>query len=104
MADQLRVDADQAFTTSHAVSIDAEELREQLSHLSWEWDNLSHTWSGIAASAFTPAWEEWKEGASKIIEALAESSRRLAQAGLIYEEQDTSSAHTLGSIGNGIGL
>jgi hypothetical protein len=45
-----------------------------------------------------------ERGASKTIEALAESSRLLAQAGLIYQEQDTSSAHTLGSIGNGIGL
>jgi WXG100 family type VII secretion target len=104
MADLLRVDADAAFNTSHVVCNDAEELREELARLSREWDNLSHGWSGVAASAFTPAWEEWHEGAAHIVEALAESSRRLAQAAVLYEERDNNSAEMLGSTGSGIGL
>jgi WXG100 family type VII secretion target len=104
MADHLRVDADAAFNTSHVVSNEAEELREELARLSREWDNLSHGWSGAAASAFTPAWEEWHEGAARVVEALAESSRRLAQAAVLYEERDINSAQKLGSTGNGIGL
>ena len=104
MADHLRVDADAAFSTSHVVSNEAEELREELSRLSREWDNLSHGWSGVAASAFAPVWEEWHEGAARIVEALAESSRRLAQAAVLYEERDISSARMLGSADTGIGL
>jgi WXG100 family type VII secretion target len=97
MADHLKVDADNAFNTSHSVSNDAEELREELTHLSQEWDNLSHGWSGVAASAFAPAWEEWHSGAAQIIEALAESSRRLAQAAVLYDTTDADSAHSFES-------
>ena len=94
-------DADEAFNSSHSVSNYAEELREELTRLSQEWDNLSHGWSGVAASAFASAWEEWHQGAAQIIETLAESSRLLAQAAVLYETQDADSAH---SLGNGAGL
>jgi len=104
MADHLRVDADAAFNTSHVVSNEAEELREGLARLSREWDNLPHGWSGVAASAFTPAWEEWHEGSARIVEVLAESSRRLSQAAVLYEERDNNSAEMLSSTGSGIGL
>ena len=97
MADHLRVSADAAFNAAHAVSNDAEELREELSRLSQEWDDLSHGWSGVAASAFAPIWQEWHQGAAQIIESLAESSRRLAQAAVRYEEQDTDAAQSLGN-------
>jgi WXG100 family type VII secretion target len=99
MTDHLKVDADAAFNTSHSVSNDAEELRDALTHLSQEWDNLSHAWSGVAASAFAPAWEEWHRGAAQIIEALAESSRRLAQAAVLYDTTDADSAQLLGDWG-----
>jgi WXG100 family type VII secretion target len=95
MAGHLEVDADLAFNTSHNVSNDAEELRAELAGLAREWGNVSHGWSGAAASAFTPIWEEWHDGATTLVEALAESSRRLAQAAVLYEEQDTTSAHAL---------
>jgi WXG100 family type VII secretion target len=101
MTGHLKVNADIAFNTSHAVSNEAEELREELFRLSHEWDNLAHGWSGVAASAFSPAWEEWHQGAAEIIEALAESSRRLAQAAVLYEVRDADAAQTLE---NGIGL
>jgi WXG100 family type VII secretion target len=104
MAGYLKVNADMAFTTSHVVSNDAEELREELSRLAREWDNVAHGWSGVAASAFTPIWEEWHEGANKLVETLAESSRRLARAAVLYEEQDTNSAQSLGSLPAEMGL
>jgi WXG100 family type VII secretion target len=104
MSDHLKVDADAVFNTSHVVSNDAEELREELSRLSHEWDNVSHGWSGVAASAFTQIWEEWHEGAAKIVETLAESSHRLATAAVLYEARDASSAQALDSAGDGIGL
>ena len=104
MADHLRVDADAAFNAAHVVSNEAEELREELARLSREWDNLSHGWSGVAASALTPAWDEWHEGAAGIVEVLAESSRRLSQAAVLCEERDNNSAEMLGSTGSGIGL
>lgn len=92
------------FNTSHAVSNNAEELREELSRLSREWDTVSHGWSGVAASVYTPIWEEWHEGATRLVETLAESSRSLAQAAILYEERDTDTAQTLGSLPDEMGL
>jgi WXG100 family type VII secretion target len=104
MADHLRVTADVAFNTAHAVSNDAEELREELARLSREWDNISRGWSGTAASALASIWEEWHEGAAKVVEALAESSRCLAEAAVRYDEQDGVSAGKLGSVAMELGL
>ncbi|TPG34666.1 WXG100 family type VII secretion target [Mycolicibacterium hodleri] len=50
--DQLRVDTDQAYNTSHAVSNDAEDLREELAGLQRDWDNLARGWTGTASSAY----------------------------------------------------
>lgn len=100
----LKVNADVAFNTAHSVGNDAEELREELSRLTREWDNVSHGWSGAAAAAFAPIWEEWHEGAAKIVETLAESSRNLAQAAVSYQEEDVNSAESLGSAGLEMGL
>jgi WXG100 family type VII secretion target len=104
MADHLRVNADTAFNTAHAVSSDAEELREELSAIVQEWDNISRGWSGAAASAYTAIWEEWHEGAAKVVESLAESSRRLAEAAVSYEERDAESAGQLSSVAVDMGL
>jgi WXG100 family type VII secretion target len=60
--DFLKVNAEQAFNTAHAVSNDAEELREELSAIVREWDHIARGWSGAAAAAYTSIWEEWQEG------------------------------------------
>lgn len=104
MTDHLRVDTDTAFNTAHAVSNDAVELREELSRIAREWDNLSRGWSGTAASTFASIWEEWHEGAAEVVEALAESSRRLAEAAVRYDEQDVISSGQLGSVVTEMGL
>nr|CRL75499.1 Fis family transcriptional regulator [Mycolicibacterium malmesburyense] len=69
-----------------------------------EWDNLSRGWSGAAASAYTAIWEEWHEGAAKVVESLAESSHKLAQAALQYQEHDAASASTIDSVPIDMGL
>ncbi|WP_084792269.1 WXG100 family type VII secretion target [Mycobacterium sp. E136] len=77
MAEFRRVDADRAFDIAHAVANDAEALR---TGIVGEWDSLSRGWSGIAALAYTAIWEEWHEGAAKVVESLAESSRKLTRS------------------------
>ena len=104
MASQLRVDAEKAFNASHAVSNDAEELRDELRRIEHDWDNLSSGWHGTAASAYTGLWQEWYEGASALVHALAESSRRLGQAAVSYQEQDVAAAQTLTSAPIDLGL
>jgi WXG100 family type VII secretion target len=102
--DHLRVDADQAYDTSHAVGNDAEELREELTALQREWENLSHGWTGGAASAYSSIWAEWLDGAHAIVESLAESSHRLGVAAVRYAEKDASSAAALDSTPIDLGL
>lgn len=102
--DRLRVTADEAFATSHAVGNDAEELRDGLSSLAQGWENLLHGWSGAASSAYATIWEEWHDGATRLIDALAESSHRLGAAAVRYGEQDATSAEALDSSITDLGL
>lgn len=98
MAD-LMVNATEVFNVAHALSNQAHELGDELDRLSSEWDGLSHSWSGAAASAFTPAWEKWHEGATKVVELLADRADRLARAAVAYEEQDSDAGGAVGSAG-----
>lgn len=95
---QLQVNTDVALNAAHAVSSDAEELRQELSGLEQKWQDVSHGWSGAAATSFTSLWDEWHEGALTIIDVLAESSRDLAQAAVLYAQQDASAAQSLSHI------
>jgi WXG100 family type VII secretion target len=98
MADQLRVDSSVVFATAQTLSNHAEELRDELRGLSREWDDLSHSWSGVAASAYVPPWEEWHEAAAKLTDSLAETASRLAEAGMAYEQQDEDSAQAVQAV------
>lgn len=93
--DHLNVDSDEAFDTSHAVSNEAEDLREELESLEQQWDNLSRGWLGAASSAFSSIWEEWHQGAMTLVDALAESSHNLGLAAVRYAERDAESASSL---------
>lgn len=102
--ENLQVDADEAFNTSHAVSNDAEELREELANLRQDWENLSREWRGAASSAFSSIWGEWLEGATTLVDSLAEASRNLGRAAALYAEQDASAATTVESTAIDMGL
>jgi WXG100 family type VII secretion target len=104
VAGQLEVDTDAAFNASHSVSLDADELREGVAELAHEWANVSRGWSGAAASAYTPLFEEWQEGAFKLVESLSESAHLLAEAAVRYQEQDTVSAESVAATAREMGL
>lgn len=100
----LKVDADETFNISHAVGNDAEELRDELASLQREWDNLSRGWTGAAATAYASIWDEWLDGATTLVDSLADSARNLGQAAARYAEQDNASATTLESAEMDLGL
>lgn len=102
--DHLEVDVDEAYNISRAVSNDAEELREELASLQYAWDILSLGWTGAAASAYWSIWDEWREGATTLVDSLAESSRNLGHAAARYAEQDAASATALESTDMDLGL
>lgn len=97
MVGHLRVHTDRVFATSHAVSNDAEELRDELIAITGEWENLSRGWSGNAAAAYGGIWQEWYEGATRVVDALADSSDKLGRTAVAYDERDMSSAEVLAS-------
>ena len=67
MPGHLQVHTDRVFTTSHGVGNDAEELRDELTRIAKDWDNLSRNWSGNAAEAYAGIWAEWHDGATTLV-------------------------------------
>jgi WXG100 family type VII secretion target len=102
--DHLKVEADQAYNTSRAVGNDAQELRDEMVGLQRDWDNLSREWSGLASSAYSALWGEWLEGATKLVDALAESSHNLGVAAAAYSEHDAGSAEAFSATPMDMGI
>jgi WXG100 family type VII secretion target len=102
--DHLKVDTDRVYNTSRAVGNDAQDLREELAGLQRDWDNLSREWSGVASSAYSAIWHEWLEGATTLIDALADSSHSLGVAAVAYSERDAGSAAALHATPIDLGL
>lgn len=92
MPESLMVNSGAAFNTGHAVMAQAVELREELDRLANEWESLSGSWSGAAASAYSPAWQDWHEGAVKLLDSLSDRAEKLCRAAVDYEQQDADSA------------
>jgi WXG100 family type VII secretion target len=95
---RISVDVPRALTTSRAVNGDAEELRAELAMLSREWDTVISGWSGAAASKYAALWEDWHDGAAKLVETLAASSQLLERAAAAYGEQETGAAQTVRTV------
>jgi WXG100 family type VII secretion target len=102
VASQIRVDAPRALETSYVVGGDAEGLRAELARLSREWDNVVAGWSGAAASSYAALWEEWHDGAAKLVETLAHSSQLVDRAAVAYGQTETTSAQSVRSVSTGI--
>ena len=94
---KLTVDAEVALQAAQGVSGDATELREELSRLEREWQDIAHGWKGSAAGAYAALWEQWHDGAIKVVQSVAESAEKLNQAATLYTQQDEESAHVLQS-------
>ncbi|WP_100484620.1 WXG100 family type VII secretion target [Mycobacteroides abscessus] len=76
----------------------ATDLKAELERLTQVWENLSSTWEGRAASAFNPEWDEWKEGAAKVIEALNGAAKTLAQHAYTFTDVDTGNSGNISGV------
>jgi WXG100 family type VII secretion target len=92
MPESLMVNSGAAFNAGHAVMAQAVELREELDRLAQEWDDVSSGWSGMAASAYASAWQDWHEGAVRLLDSLHDVSENLCRAAVTYEQQDAAAA------------
>ncbi len=58
---------------------------------------LGSDWTGGAASAYAPAWDDWHSGAVQIVEGLRRMSELLTIAGKEYAKTDESASGALDS-------
>ncbi|MBY0442206.1 MAG: WXG100 family type VII secretion target [Mycobacteriaceae bacterium] len=98
----MLVSPDEVFKAAQALRNQAYELNDGVAGLSRDWDSLSRGWSGAAASAFAPAWEDWHQGVTALVAMLADWSDRLARAAVAYEQQDCQAAGVVGFAGVGM--
>jgi WXG100 family type VII secretion target len=82
----------------------AQQLQDGLSSVNDETTQLLGSgWKGGAASAYAPVWQQWNDGAKKVVEGLQRMSEMLDIAAKEYAKTDQSAAEGLGSTMQGSG-
>lgn len=76
----------------------ADELAGALRSLDVDVSNLLATWKGSSASAYSAGWEETKQGAMEVLEALAAIAELLGVNSRVFAEQDTDNSQGFGSL------
>ncbi|MEV0670869.1 WXG100 family type VII secretion target [Mycobacterium sp. NPDC050441] len=89
------MDWDTMVSSAKFIAEQAVQLSAELDGIGREWDSLSSTWSGDAASSYSPLWQEWHEGAQHVARVLEESCDLLRQAATAYVAEDADSAQAI---------
>ncbi|MCV7203564.1 WXG100 family type VII secretion target [Mycolicibacterium peregrinum] len=95
MPNELRVDWDTMVSSAKSIAEQAIQLSTELNGIGREWDSLSSTWLGDAASSYAPLWQDWHEGAQHVARVLEESCDLLRQAATAYVADDADSAQAI---------
>lgn len=80
MAGELTMRLEAMASAAQVLANQADDLHAELESISRDWRELSETWTGVAASAFEPPWEEWHHGAVMAANMLMEHSQLLVRA------------------------
>ncbi|MCP9273844.1 WXG100 family type VII secretion target [Mycolicibacterium arenosum] len=98
MSQPVEVVVSELHSASARLQDAAQRLRDGLAGVNDETtDLLGSGWKGGAASAYAPPWQQWNEGAKKVVEGLQRMSELLDIAGNEYAKTDQSAAASLGS-------
>lgn len=102
MADHpaLRVDPQVMQGVSQALSGAANDLHTRLVELDGQVRDMLAGWQGGSGGAYGRAWELWHRGAGEVPQGLSILARFLGEAGVVYVNQDSSSAQTVEGVGN----
>ncbi|HET9874701.1 MAG TPA: WXG100 family type VII secretion target [Mycobacterium sp.] len=96
MADALAMNLQAMLSAAQFLAHQADELQVELDSVTHDWAELSSTWTGVAASAFDPPFDEWHDGAKTVTSILQERSRLLTRAVALMVEHETTGARALG--------
>ncbi|MFI1459255.1 WXG100 family type VII secretion target [Nocardia carnea] len=76
----------------------ADTLVNALHSLDTDIDGLLGVWKGLSASSYQAGWQETKQGAVNVLEALAKIADLLGVNSRTYVEQDESNSQSYGSL------
>lgn len=79
----------------------AEDLRTRLAELDAQVSEMLGGWRGASGSAYAAAWELWHRGAGEVEVGLSMLARRVAAAGVGYQQNETASARALRGVRGG---
>jgi WXG100 family type VII secretion target len=99
--DTLHVDPMAMRGFADAAAARAEELRNQFAELNDQVGAMLGGWRGTSGSAYASAWELWHRGAGEVEVGLSMLARLVAQAGGLYEENESVSAQALRGVHRG---
>jgi WXG100 family type VII secretion target len=94
-SDNLRVDPMVMQGFAQALRGGAEDLRTRLTELDEQVNEMLGGWRGASGSAYAAAWELWHRGAGEVEAGLSMLAKLVAQAGEVYQENETVSARAL---------
>jgi WXG100 family type VII secretion target len=95
MSAPLNVDPAQLHAASGLAADAARDMQRELDQLVHRWEDVSGTWDGVASRAYQPEWDQWREGARKVIAALDSTSVLLTQHAYEFPQGDQSSASSI---------
>lgn len=75
----------------------ATDLSSELDKLKQKWEDLAGTWKGLGAKGYAPEFEQWVEGAQKVVSSLDSSSILLTQHAYSFEQNDSGSGGAISS-------
>ncbi|ETZ97940.1 WXG100 type VII secretion target family protein [Mycobacterium kansasii 824] len=90
LAYELAMKLEAMATAAHVLTNQADELKDELDSIARQWRELSSTWTGVAASAYQPPWQEWYSGAATAAAILEEHSQLLMRSvDLMLDHENT---------------
>ncbi|MGB3485243.1 MAG: WXG100 family type VII secretion target [Mycobacterium sp.] len=98
MASILQAQLEALATTADSLADQADQLENELAQIVQHWNDLSAKWTGKAASAFEPPWNDWHDGAKVVASILAEESELLRQSVALLVEHETNAQNAIGGV------
>ena len=85
-------------STEQRLADQSQQLKAELDSITHEWGELASTWTGVAASAFDPPFDDWRYGAVTVTALLRDHAETLRFCAAAFAEQERNAAQAVRSI------